>query len=112
MNLFKTLAMVGLVGVGMVYGQTPETQYFLFPTDTKNSSQSLQDLLKQSAVFPATAISTDLNKEQTQSLLQFLKNYSRERTWITVHQEGLVNLHNTDKGLYIDSSKAGVNIQK
>ena len=112
MNLFKTLMMVGLVGIGMAYGQTPETQSVLFPRDTKNSSQPLQDLRKQSADLPATEISTALNKEQPQSLLQYLKNYSRERTWITVHQEGLLHLHNTDKGLYIDSSKAGVNIQK
>ncbi len=88
MNFFRTLAMVGLVGVGMVsvgiaYGESSDTnkiveirtQILSFPKDTAISDKSLQDIFKQSADVPSEALIgvAALLPEQTQSLLGDLK---------------------------------------
>lgn len=82
MNTFKTLAMVGLMGVGVVYGQTPETnkiveiktQILAFPKDTEISDKLLQDVLRDNNDVSFIVCPAILMKEDTQSLLQSLKN--------------------------------------
>jgi hypothetical protein len=83
MNFFKTLALVGLVGVGMVYAESADTnkiveirtQILSFPRDTVISDKSLQDTFRQSADVPSEAVIgvAALLPEQTQSLLVDLK---------------------------------------
>lgn len=81
MNFRKGLLLL-LVGVGVAYGESSETnkiveiktQILAFPKDTEISDKDLQDVLKQNADLPAMGISAVLMKEQTDSLLQSLKN--------------------------------------
>ena len=84
MNLFKTLAMIGLVGVGVVYGSAPDTnkiveiktQILSFPKDTEISDKSFQDVLRKNTDIPQDVVlGVDcLSTERTHSLLSDLKS--------------------------------------
>jgi hypothetical protein len=81
MNFFRTLAMVGLVGVGMVYGEDRNkiveirTQILSFPKNTVISEKSLQDTIRKSADVPSEAVLgiAGLPPELTQTFLGELK---------------------------------------
>ena len=88
MNFFKTLAMIGLMGVGMLgNGLCAETnkvvesktQILSFPKDTEISDKSLEDALKQNADIPSEVMLgvAGLLPEQAQSLLGNLKKQPR-----------------------------------
>lgn len=85
MNFFKTLAMVGLVGVGMAYGESSDTnkivkirtQILSFPKDTDISDKSQLDTFRQNADIPALGVTAVLTEEQTRSLLGDLKKQPR-----------------------------------
>jgi hypothetical protein len=83
MNFFKTLAMVGLLGVGVVYGESSDTnkiveirtQILSFPKDTVITEKSLQDTIRKSADVPSEAVLgiAGLPPELTQTFLGELK---------------------------------------
>ena len=84
MNFFKTLAIVGLVGVGMVYGESADTnkiveiktQILSFPKDTKIKDKDLSFLLNDSSPHfqqAPCALCGALTSEQTKKLLESLE---------------------------------------
>jgi hypothetical protein len=82
MNFFKTLAIVGVMGVGMVYGESADTnkiveirtQILSFPKDTDISDKSLLNTFRHNIDTQALGITAVLTAEKTDSLLKSLKN--------------------------------------
>jgi hypothetical protein len=87
MNFFKTLVMVGLLGVGMVYAESADTnkiveirtQILSFPKDTDISDKSILNTFRQNIDTQALGITAVLTAEQTRSLLGYLKKTAQSR---------------------------------
>jgi hypothetical protein len=154
MNLFKTLAMVGLVGVGVVYGEDADTNnpwqdfqqkieeskkiFVCLPTSTPfDSDPKLRDIYLDQYQAGYRNIVADLKLSLFPEI--FFKDHHMTERIFNVYIQGWNDgtgkalkdhpekmqvcptiyktdirglLSSPDTGLYIDSSKAGVNIQK
>jgi hypothetical protein len=154
MNFFKTLAMVGLVGVSVVYGESVDTNnpkqdsqqrieeskkiFVYLPTSTPfDSDPKLRDIYLKQYQAGYRNIVADLKPSQFPENL-FKDHHMTERIFNvyiqgwndgtgkalkdhpekmqvcpTIYKTDIRGLLSSpDTGLYIDSSKAGVNIQK
>ena len=154
MNPFRTLAMVGLLGVGMVYGESADTNGTLLDLQRKiEESKKIAVTLPATTPFDSDPKLRDIYLDQYQAgyrnivadlkLIQFPENFFKDHhmterifnvymqgwrdgtskalkdhpekvpVYPTIHKTGSERILTTpDTGLYIDSSKAGVNIEK